>query len=98
MVVKLRFEDNAIQLQDEVIEAEWKPTWKKVKTALKKSIHLKRIELYQSKEQQSRLFREQELLEYNHWSMQNSNPRKTVSIMGMLEQMINKVVYWRQEL
>ena len=39
------------------IEAEWKPTSKKVKTALKKRVQLKRIELYQSKEKQRKLFR-----------------------------------------
>ena len=58
--VKLRFEDNARRLENELIEREWKPTWKKVKTVLKKSVQLKRIELYQSKEQQNKLFREQE--------------------------------------
>ena len=44
-------------MHGDTIEAEWKPTSKKVKTALKKRVQLKRIELYQSKEKQRKLFR-----------------------------------------
>ena len=41
-----------------------------------------RIETYQSKDQQSRFFRE------HLWLSQNLQPRKTSSIMSMLEQMV----------
>ena len=46
-----------------------------------------RIETYQSKEQQSRFFREQEE-ECHLWPTQNLDHRKTSSIMSMLEQMV----------
>ena len=41
--VKLRFRDNAIRLQDELIERQWKLTWKKVKTVLKKVSNSKEL-------------------------------------------------------
>ena len=34
--VRMRFEGGNIRLDDELAEAEWKPTWKKVKSTLKK--------------------------------------------------------------
>ena len=58
--VKLRFGNNAIQLEDKFIEREWKPTWKKVKTVLKKGVELKRTDSFQSKEKKNKLFSEQE--------------------------------------
>ena len=36
--VRMRFEGGNIRLDDEVVEAEWKPTWKKVKSTLKKGV------------------------------------------------------------
>ena len=57
--MRLKFEDNAIQLNSERIEQEWKPTWKRVKPALQKGTKQTRIETYQSKDQQRRFFREQ---------------------------------------
>ena len=74
-------------MHDERIAAKWKPTSKKVKTTLKKSVQLKRIELHQLKEQQSKLFREQEQ-DYHLWSMQNLNQGKTASLTVMFEQMV----------
>ena len=47
----------------------------------------KRVEAYEIKEKQGRLFREQEE-ECNLWLTQNVNPRKTASVMVMLEQMV----------
>ena len=41
-------------------ERERKPTWRMVKTVLQNGTKQMRIERYQSKEQQSRFFREQE--------------------------------------
>ena len=40
-----------------MIENDWKPTWKKVKSKFHEG---KRVEAYETKEQQGRLFREQE--------------------------------------
>ena len=47
----------------------------------------KRVEAYETKEKQGRLFREQEE-ECNLWLTQNVNPKKTASVMVMLEQMV----------
>ena len=41
-------------------EQERTPTWRRVKTVFQKATKQMRIERYQSKEQQSRFFREQE--------------------------------------
>ena len=56
----IQLEDNAVKLRREQIDAEWKPTWKKVNESFKKETRSKRIENYKSKEQQSKLFAEQE--------------------------------------
>ena len=51
--VRLRFGDNLIRLDEEVIDeaTEYKAVWRKVKNSLQKAI---RIEIYKMKEQQSR--------------------------------------------
>ena len=85
--MRLKFEDNAIQLDGERIEHEWKPTWKRVKTALQKGTKQMRIERYQSKDQQSRFFREREV-ECILWLSQYLHPRKTSSTMSVLQQMV----------
>ena len=69
----IQFEDNAVKLGGERIDAEWKPTWKKVKESFKKGTRSKRIENYKNKEQQSKLFAEQEQ-ECNLWLSQNLDP------------------------
>ena len=56
VVVKLRFGNNTIQLEDQLIEREQKPTWKKLKTFLKKGIELKRTELFQLKKKEQKIF------------------------------------------
>ena len=84
--VRMRFEENSIRLDDELIEREWKLTWRKVKSRLQKGLEDKRIDAYKTKQQQSNLYREQED-ECHLWLTQNLNPRKTASIMTMLEQM-----------
>ena len=81
--VRMRFEGNSVQLDDELIENDWRPTWKKVKSKLQEGVERKRVEAYEIKEQQGRLFREQEE-ECNLWLTQNVNPRKTASVMVML--------------
>ena len=52
----IQFGDNAVKLGGERIDAEWKPTWKKVKESFNKRTRSKTIENYKSKEQQSKLF------------------------------------------
>ena len=64
----------------------------KVKSKLQEGVERKRVEAYETKEQQSRLFREQEK-ECNLWLTQNVNPRKTASIMVMLEHMVETRVW-----
>ena len=56
--MRLKFDNNAIQLDGERMEQEWKRTQKKVKTSLQKGTNQMRIETYQSNDQQSRFFRE----------------------------------------
>ena len=48
---RLKFEDNAIQLDVDWIEQDWIPTWKRVKTAFQKGIKQMTIETYQSKDE-----------------------------------------------
>ena len=87
----IQFEDNAVKLGGERIDAEWKPTWKKVEESFKKGTRSKRIENYKNKEQQSKLFAEQEQEcnpGCNLWLSQNLDPRKTASILTMIEQMV----------
>ena len=69
----IQFEDNAVKLGGERIDAEWKPTWKKAKESFKKGTRSKRIENYENKEQQSKLFAEQEQ-ECNLWLSRNLDP------------------------
>ena len=83
--VRMRFEGDNLRLDEQLIELEWKPTWRKVKTALKKGLECRRIEMYEVKQQQSKLFSYQEE-ECHMW--QNLHPRKTSAIMNMLEQMV----------
>ena len=56
--VRLRFEDNSIRLEEEVIDkaTEYKVTWRKVKNSLQKATESKRIEIYKTKEQQSQVY------------------------------------------
>ena len=86
--VRLRFADNSIRLDEEVIDepTEYKAVWRKVKNSLQKATESRRIEIYKTKEQQSQVYREQEE-ECHSWLGQNLHGRKTSSIMTMLEQM-----------
>ena len=56
------------------------------------SVERNRVEAYEIREKQGRLFREQED-ECNLWLTQNVNPRKTASVMVMLEQMVETRVW-----
>ena len=51
--LRLKFEDNVIQLDVDWIEQDWIPTWKRVKTAFQKGIKQMTIETYQSKDENS---------------------------------------------
>jgi len=84
--VRMQFGENSIRLDNIWIESEWKQTWRKVKSSLQKGMEINRVEIYETKEQQSKLFQEQED-ECHLWLTQNLHPRKTASIMVMLEQM-----------
>ena len=59
-----------------------------------KGAKARRIESYQAKKQQSKVYSEQEK-ECHVWLTQNLNPRKTATIMTMLEQMI-ETRSWKQ--
>ena len=87
--VRLRFADNSIRLDEEVIDkaTEYKAVWRKVKNSLQKATEFRRIEIYKTKEQQSQVYREQEE-ECHSWLGQNLHGRKTSSTMTMLEQMV----------
>ena len=87
--VRIRFEGGNIRLDDELVEAEWKTTWKKVKSTLKKGVECSRVESYKTEEWQSKVFRDQEQ-ECHPWLTQKLHPRKTSAIMDMLEQMVEK--------
>eukprot|EP00112_Aurelia_sp_Birch-Aquarium-sp1_P016079 Seg361.9 transcript_id=Seg361.9/GoldUCD/mRNA.D3Y31 product="hypothetical protein" protein_id=Seg361.9/GoldUCD/D3Y31 len=52
----LEFVENNVSLEGEVLELEWKPTWKKVKAELKKGVEKKRKETYKQKELQSDIY------------------------------------------
>ena len=70
--VRLRFEGNLIRLGDETIDEEidYKVTWRKVKSRLQKATESKRIETYETKEQQSKVYQAQEE-ECHAWLNQN---------------------------
>ena len=56
----LEFVENSVRLEGEILELEWKPTWKKVKAELKKGVEKKRQDSYEQKELQSCMYRRQE--------------------------------------
>ena len=83
----LYFEEDCILLDGERIEKDWKLTWRALKARLKKGIEQKRREEYLDKQMQSEIFRKQNE-SCNLWLRQNLTPRKTASVISMLEQMI----------
>ena len=85
--VEIQFEEGNIRIDGKLIEEGWKTAWKKLKEKLKKGMKKQRIDENERKEQQSKLYREQEQ-KCHVWLSQNLNPRKTAAIMTMLEQMI----------
>ena len=70
----------------ELINGGQKLAQKKLEEKQKKGVKNQRVEEYETKEQQSKLYRGQEQ-ECHVWLFQNLNPGKTAAIMRMLEQM-----------
>ena len=70
--------------------------WRSLKEKRKKGVKApaRRVESYQAKEQQSKVYSEQEK-EFHLWLTQNLSPRKTAVIMTMLEQMV-ETRSWKQ--
>ena len=85
--VVIKFEEGNTRIDGELIDEGWKPAWKRLQEKLKKGVKNERIEQYRTKEQQSKLYREQEQ-ECHVWLSRNLNPGKTAAIMTMLEQMV----------
>ena len=81
------FVGNNVRLMGEVLELDWKATWKRVKQELKRGTQLKRKENYRQKELQSDIYGKQEQ-ECHLWLKQRLTPRKTSSIMILMEQMV----------
>ena len=55
--VDIQFEEGNIRIDGELIEEGWKLAWKKLKEKLKKGMKKQRIDEYERKEQQSKLYR-----------------------------------------
>ena len=87
MGMVLNFEEDCILLDGERIEKDWKLTWRGIKARLKKSVEQKRKEEYLDKQMQGEIFRKQDE-SCNLWLRQNLTPKKTASVMTMLEQMV----------
>ena len=68
--VEIQLEEGNIQIDGELTEDGWKPAWKKLKEKLKKGMKKQRIDEYRRKEQQSKLYGEQEQ-ECHVWLSQN---------------------------
>ena len=83
----IQFEGGEIKMDGKRIEGGWQLAWKEVKKRLKNGIKNKRIENYGMKEQQSKLYKQQEK-ECHAWLKQNIDPKKTGAIISMLEQMV----------
>ena len=83
----LDFEEDCILMDGERIEKDWKLTWRAIMARLEKGVEQKRREEYLDKKMQSEIFRKQDE-SCNLWLRQNLTPRKTASVMTMLEQMI----------
>ena len=94
--VRIQVEEGSILIDGEVIEGRWKSAWWSLKEKRKKGVKARRVESYQAKEQQSKVYSEQEK-ECHLWLTQNLNPRKTAAIMTMLEQMVETRFGNRQE-
>ena len=85
----INFQEDGILLDRERIEKDWKLTLRSIKTRLKKGVEEKWKEEYLEKQMQSKIFRKQDE-SCNLWLRQNLTPRKTVSVMTLMDQMIEK--------
>ena len=84
---ELEFVGDNVRLMGEVLELDWKVTWKKVKKEMKIGAQIKRKENYRMKELQSEIYGKQEQ-ECHFWLRQRLTPRETASIMTLMEQMV----------
>ena len=82
--VEIQFEEGNIRIDGELIDGGWKPVLKRLKATLKEEVKNHKVEECGTKEQQSKLYRGQEL-ECHVWLSQNLNPEKTSAVMTMLE-------------
>ena len=89
----LDFEEDCILLDGERIEKDWKLTWRAIMARLEKGVEQKRSEEYLDKQMQSEIFQKQDE-SCNLWLRQNLTPRKTASVMTMLEQMV-EIKSWK---
>ena len=92
--IAILFQEGCIRIEDDIVEGSWKLTWKRLKHALKNGIRDKRISKYRKKEQQRKIYRDQDQ-ECYMWLSQNLNPKKASAIMTMLEQMVETGA-WKQ--
>ena len=84
---QIDFLENFIILDGNRIDQDWKTAWKLIKGSLKKGVEEKRKDMYKEKEMQSEIFRKQDA-QCNLWLEQKLSPKKTASIISMLEQMV----------
>ena len=85
--VEIQFEEGNNRIDRELVSGRWKLAWKGLKEKLKKGVKNQWIEEYRTKEQESKLYRQQER-ECHVWLSQNLNPGKTAAIMTILEHMV----------
>ena len=85
--LQIQFKERNIWIDGELINGGWKPAWKRLKEKFKKEVKSQKIEEYETKEQQSKLYRGQEQ-ECLVWLSQKLNSGKTAAIMTMLDQMV----------
>ena len=83
----LTSKDEGIKLDRELQSRSWKESWKKIKRVLKKETERRLIDQYNQKELQSETYSKQEK-ECSKWLECSLDPRKTVAIVSLQEQMV----------
>ena len=85
--VRMRFEGDNLRLDEQIDRIGVETNLEESQNGTKKGLECRRIEMYKAKQQQSKLFSDQEE-ECQIWLSQNLHPHKTSAIMNMLEQMV----------
>ena len=78
-----------MKIEGKLQDREFRPIWKQVKNVFKKLVRKKKLELYREKKCQQRgkeMKSETQNQKCNIWLEQNLTPRKTSTIMSMIEQ------------